>query len=274
MSFQGLQVVSFESRRAQEMETFIERLDGLPFVAPSVKERAVEDSSEALEWAARLMKQEFEMVILTTGTGLAYLRDAILTRYSLEDFRIALARTTLVSRGPKPQAILHEIGIKPQIRIPEPNTWREIVPVVAQRRERRISVQEYGRPNPEFLEALRNIGAEVSTVFIYRWELPEDIEPLREAIRKIAARETDVVIFTTSVQLIHLFEVASSMGLEAEVRDALRKHIALASVGPIMTAAMIEQGLVPDIVPVHPKMGSLVRAAAEQAAAVLAVKRT
>jgi hypothetical protein len=40
-----------------------------------------------------------------------------------------------------------------------------------------------------------------------------------------------------------------------------------------MNAALAEHGLEPDIVPVHPKMGVLVRAAAEQAATVLRRKR-
>ena len=63
------------------------------------------------------------------------------------------------------------------------------------------------------------------------------------------------------------------MGLETEVRKALQEQVAVASVGPIMNAALAEHGFEPDIVPVHPKMGVLVRAASEQAATVLARKR-
>jgi hypothetical protein len=40
-----------------------------------------------------------------------------------------------------------------------------------------------------------------------------------------------------------------------------------------MTAALEAAGLAPAIIPVHPKMASLVKAAAEQAAAVLAKRR-
>lgn len=255
------------------MEALIRRWQGTPFVAPSVQERAIDSHAEAIEWAGRLTAGEFDLVLFTTGVGLAYLRDAILTRYSSEEFGAALARTTIAVRGPKPLAILHELGVKPEVRIPEPNTWREMLPIMAGRPERRISIQEYGRPNPEFTAALEALGATVSTIAIYRWELPDDIGPLKEAVRRMARGEVDVLVFTTSVQYIHLMEIAANLGLAAPVAEAIAKNTVIASVGPIMTAALREHGVEPDIEPVYPKMAALVRAAAEQSHAALLRKR-
>jgi uroporphyrinogen-III synthase len=213
------------------------------------------------------------MMVLMTGVGLGYLRDAVLTRFTVERLVEALKRLTTVCRGPKPQVLLDELGVKPQIRIPEPNTWQEIVPVIAARPERRITIQEYGRPNEEFRRALEALGARVTPVAIYRWALPDDRSGLEEAVRRIAARACDVVVFTTSIQLTHLFEVAGAMGLLRSVKSALAEDLVVASVGPIMNAALGEHGLEPDIVPPHPKMGILVRSAAEQSTAALARKR-
>ena len=273
MSFGGLRVLSLETRRAKEMEVLIRRMDGDVFIAPSVRERATEENPELFVWAEKLFADQFDMIVFMTGVGLAYMRDAIVTRYPMEQFAEALRKTTIVSRGPKPLAILHEMGVNPLIRIPEPNTWKEIVPVVALRPERRIAVQEYGRHNQDFVTALQALGATVYPVAVYRWEMPEDLEPLRESVRRLASGRFDVVIFTTSIQLVHLLEISRAMGLENEVRMALRNQVAIASVGPIMNAALAENGLEPDIVPVHPKMGVLVRAASEQAATVLQRKR-
>ena len=273
MSFAGLRVLSLESRRAKEMEALVLRYQGEPFVAPSVKEKPMEDNAEVFAWAERLFAGDFDLAVFMTGVGLGYLKDALLTRHPVERLSAALNKLTIVCRGPKPAVLLHELGVKARIQIPEPNTWREIVPVLASRTERRITIQEYGKPNLEFVEALKALGAQVSSVAIYRWDFPDDLGPLEEAVRRIASRQADVLIFTTSIQLVHLLETAVRLGLEAEVRQALAQDLALASVGPIMTAALVEQGLEPDIVPAHPKMGILVRAAAEQSAAVLERKR-
>lgn len=273
MSFAGLRVLSLESRRAQEIEGMIRRLGGDAFVAPSVQERALEDHTDAVRFVEKLEAGEFDLVVCMTGTGLAFLRDVVAARMPVDRLAAALRNVVIVSRGPKPVPLLREMNVPVHVVVPEPNTWKEVVEAVAARTERRIAVQEYGRPNLEMTRALENLGARVTPVAIYRWELPGDIEPLREAARRLAARAFDVVLFTSSVQLDHLYEVSRALGLEEKVTDALRKDVAIASVGRIMTAALESYGLSPDIIPNHPKMGSLVKAAAESAAAVLASKR-
>jgi uroporphyrinogen-III synthase len=271
--FAGLRVVSLESRRADLMEQLIRRHCGEPFVAPSVKEIPFTQHGEAHGWAERLFAGEFDLLILMTGVGLAFLGEVLAERYPREAFAEALRRVTIISRGPKPAAVLHEMGVAAKILVPEPNTWREIVPIVAARPERRIAIQEYGRTNPELVASLEALGAAVSAISIYRWSLPDDARPLREAVRRIASRECDVVLFTTSIQLTHLLDVAADMGRLAEVRLALAEDLAIGSVGPVMDAALADCGFTPDIVPAHPKMAVLVRAAAEMAAAVVARKR-
>jgi uroporphyrinogen-III synthase len=273
MSFARLRVLSLESRRAQEMEALIRREDGDPFVAPSVQERAIDDHSEALRFVERLDAREFDMVICMTGVGLAFLRDVVTAHMPVERLVEGLKLVTILSRGPKPLPVLREMNLRAQIVVPEPNTWKEIVEAVVARPERRIAVQEYGRPNLEMNAALEQLGASVTSVPIYRWELPSDLEPLREAARRLVAREFDVVLFTSAIQLDHLWEIARSLGLEGEVRTALAADVVIASVGPVMTAALESYGLSADIVPQHPKMGALIRAASESAVAMLAVKR-
>lgn len=274
MSFAGLRVLSLESRRAKEIEGFIRRLDGDAFVAPSVQERALEDHGDAVRFVERLESGEFDLVVCMTGAGLAFLRDVVATHMPVERLAAALRRVTIVSRGPKPVPLLRAMDVPVAIVVPEPNTWKEIVAAVAERSERRIAVQEYGRPNLEMNAALERLGAQVTPIAIYRWELPNDTQPLREAARRIAARTIDVAIFTSSIQLDHLMEIARDLGIEAQVREALREHVAIASVGPVMTATLEAYGLPADIIPNHPKMGPLVKAAAELAAAVLCAKRT
>jgi len=273
MSFEGLRVLSLESRRAKEMEALIRKEGGDPFVAPSVQERALNDTGEAIRFVGQLEAGAFDMVICMTGAGLAFLRDLVAPQASVTRLGAALGRVTIVSRGPKPLPVLRELGVRAQIVVPEPNTWREIVDAVAARPERRIAVQEYGRPNLEMNAALERLGAQVTPVVLYRWELPEDLEPLRAAARLLATRAVDVILFTSSIQLDHLLQVAGQMGLHGAVSCALRNHTAVASVGPVMTASLEAGGFAADIIPVHPKMGALVKAASEAAASVVARKR-
>uniref|UniRef100_Q02CL4 Uroporphyrinogen III synthase HEM4 n=1 Tax=Solibacter usitatus (strain Ellin6076) TaxID=234267 RepID=Q02CL4_SOLUE len=273
MSFADLRVLSLESRRAREMETLILREGGIPFVAPSVKERAVDDDSAAIHFVEQLEAGEFEMLICMTSVGLTLLRDTVTKQMPSERLSAALRRVTIVSRGPKPVGVLKALEVPIHLVIPEPNTWKEIVEAVASRHERRIAVQEYGRPNLEMNQALERLGCRVTPVALYRWELPDDVRPLREAAARLAAREFDVVLFTSSIQLDHLLQIARTLGLEQEVCRAMRHDVVVASIGAVMTSALIAHGRPPDVIPKHPKMWSLVKAASDEAAAVLAAKR-
>jgi uroporphyrinogen-III synthase len=246
------------------METLITRHGGDPFVAPSVKEQALDDPAEALAFVERLEAGEFDLVICMTGTGIAFLRDAVAPHMSLERLGAALSKATIVSRGPKPVGVLRALNVKVSVVIPEPNTWKEIVEEIARRPERRIAVQEYGRTNAEMTAALEKLGARVSAIVLYRWELPDDLAPLREAIRRLVEKKVDLVLFTSSIQLDHLFDVARSAGLESDVQSALAATV-IASVGPVMTATLHSRNLHPAIIPKHPKLASLVKAAAEEA---------
>jgi uroporphyrinogen-III synthase len=106
---------------------------------------------------------------------------------------------------------------------------------------------------------------------VYRWALPDDLEPLQAAVRAVAAGELDVALFTTATQAVHLMQVATTMGLEAELRAALPRMV-IASIGPTTSEELRQQGIPIDLEPSHPKMGFLVREAAEQSA-VLAKRK-
>ena len=252
-----------ESRRAEEIAELIRKQGGQPFVAPSMRELPLEENHTAFEFATRLFAAEFQMVVLLTGVGTRQLKRVLAAQYSETEFTEALRRVTLVARGPKPAAALREMGLAPALIAPEPNTWREVLSITEGRPEERIAIQEYGRPNPELISGFEERGACVTCVRIYEWALPENTEPLREAARKLAGGEFDLVLFTTSVQIAHLMRMAEEQGIRPATLAGLRQTV-VGSIGPTTTEALEEFGVHPSFEPTHPKMGFLVREAAER----------
>ncbi|HEX5228437.1 MAG TPA: uroporphyrinogen-III synthase [Bryobacteraceae bacterium] len=272
MPFAGLRVISFESRRAAEIAELIRKQGGVPFVAPSMRESPIENNSEAFEFAERLFRGDFDMVIFLTGVGTRALAKVLGSRYPEGRFAEALREITVAARGPKPMAALREMQVPVAVMAPEPNTWRELLKALQGRTERRIAVQEYGKSNAELVDALRAGGADVTPVRVYQWDLPEDLTPLREAVRRIAHGDADVVLFTTSIQIQHVLRVAAEEGASEAVLEGLRRTV-IASIGPTTSESLEEYDLAPDVTPSHPKMGFLVKETGEQAAAILERKR-
>ena len=273
--FGGRTVVTFESRRAAEMASLVQRHGGAPLGAPAMREVTLAENPAALAFARDLAAGTFHVVILMTGVG---------TRARVEEVAPALDRTAfaaalggvplLIARGPKPAAALRDLGVAGVVTVPEPNTWREVARAVTDRRPAggfHVAVQEHGAPSTELYEALRAGGAVVTAVPVYKWALPEDTGPLRRGLRAIAEGEARIALFTSRAQVDHAFAVAAEEQLAGAVRDGLRRGV-VASIGPVCSEALRAEGLVPDLEPEHPKMGHLVKTAAERSEAILRTK--
>lgn len=276
-SFDGLRVLSLESRRATEVEKLIRTYGGQPFVVPFMREAKLESNHAALEFADRLMRDELDVVIFMTGVGVRALLEIVETRYEHAAVLAALGRVKIVTRGSKPEGALRELKLRPVATASEPTTWHELMTAIdryfgATLKTQRVALQEYGASNPELLAELTERTASVLKVPVYQWALPHDLQPLRECVHGLTLASVDVVLFTTAVQVIHLMQIAQELGQVPELLAGLRS-IVVVSVGPTTTAELLHYGITPDFEPSRPKMGFLINEAAQYAGQVLKAKR-
>lgn len=290
-NFQGLSVLTLESRRGREMARLIETYGGKPIHAPAMREVPLSSNPAALKFAEALFQGELDVVIFLTGAGARALLNVLETahcsapisssaprsaiRTSLdarEEFFSALRKVQVIARGPKSLAVLREWNVPVALFAAEPNTWRELLQAVdvakLDLRDKQIGVQEYGVSNLELLDGLRLRGARVMPVPVYQWALPEDTAPLRNAVDSIIEGRIDVVLFTTGVQVVHLFEIADQAGKRDALKAALT-NVVKAAIGPATAEALSSFGLGADLQASHPKMGFLVKEAAEQSPTLL-----
>jgi uroporphyrinogen-III synthase len=275
--FHGLRVLSFESRMATEMTRLIERHGGVPVVVPALREIPIplQDNGAAFRFGARLMLEQVDILILLTGIGTKILFDVLQTRYPLADIAQALKKVIVVTRGPKPQAALKALGLEPNITVPEPNTWVEVVSTLDEYRPVkgfRVAVQEYGISNPDLLEALKQRGAEVFPVPIYRWALPEEVGLLRHVIGEVVEGKIDVMLITNAAQLDHVMRLVEQEGKTEPFKEACKK-VVVASIGPTASEHLRHYDLPIDFEPSHSKMGVLVKEVSKQVHALLQIKR-
>jgi uroporphyrinogen decarboxylase len=276
-NFEGLEVVAFESRRAPEMAVLIARLGGVPRVAPALRESPLEEDA-ALAFGTALFAGRLDAVIFMTGAGTRRLFEVLETRHARDQIVQALAGISVVARGPKPVKVLRELKVPVTIAVPEPNTWHEVLDELDENPRgftlagSRVAVQEYGVPNEAFLAALKERGVEVLRVPVYQWTLPQDIQPLREAIQALVEGRAQVALFTNSAQVDHLLRVAAEDGTKDLLLEALEK-VVVASVGPTCSETLVSHGIPIDLEPVRPKMGLLVQETAQRAKVLLKKKR-
>jgi uroporphyrinogen-III synthase len=276
-SFNGLRVLSLESRRAKEVEKLIRTYGGEPIVVPAMREVGLESNQHVLEFAAKVLEGRYDLIIFMTGVGVRAMLDIVQTRYDREEFLAALRKVKIAARGVKPGSVLRELKIVVDVMSEEPSTWHELLQAIDgafgnSLPEMHVVVQEYGASNPELLAELSSRSRELTKLPVYQWALPEDLQPLRECVLGVINGMVDVVLFMTAVQIIHLFRVAEQMGVPEDLREALRKTVVL-SIGPTTSEELAHYGIEPDFEPSRPKMGFLVNEAAQYSDRLLEKKR-
>jgi uroporphyrinogen-III synthase len=255
----GRVVAFLEGRREMELADLIRRHNGVPLAAPCLREVHSPDAPELEASIVRMLDADgldFAVFLTGVGTRTVFESAALIGRDS--ELRSRLQSAVVVVRGPKPTAVLRQLGLRIDITAPPPNTSAEVLAALPiDLGGTTVSVQLYGAPNPELSQALRRRGAEVIELAPYVWQRPIDPAPVIVLLDKLATRQVDVLLITSQVQVDHLFAIAAEQGSAPKLDG-----VAIGAQGPVAEAALARHGLRSDFEPEHGHMGALVLAAA------------
>lgn len=261
-SLNNATVALLEARMSSELADMIRRFGGEPYSVPAVREVPVDSKKEVSRFIDHLTRAKIQVAVFFTGVGVSALFREAEQLGRLSELLTTLHGITVVCRGPKPSAVLKRYDVPVALSAKEPYTTEELLQALAilELRGKGVGVVHYGERSETLTQALRKRGALLNELCLYEWLLPEDLNPLQNLVRDIIARRVDALVFTSQIQVRHLFLVAEEMHLADELRQALKTETIVASVGPTCTGALECHGVVPHVVPEHPKMGHLVKA--------------
>lgn len=248
-----------------EMASLIRRHGGVPYGAPVLQEHYLKDSPEVQQAIMDVCEGGVDAAIFLTGVGANAMMGIADAMGRLPEFEDALREITIVVRSPKPGRILRRHKIPIAIMPPEPYTSSDLTSAMAglDLGGKRVIFQRYGGPDSELPTYLRQQGANYQELTLYDWGLPDDIGPVVKLIDRIEGGEVDALAFTSRPQVPNLLDIAARAGREDSLRHSLAESVAVASVGPVCTRKLLEQGISVDIEPEHPHMGNLVMAVAD-----------
>ncbi|WP_433610938.1 uroporphyrinogen-III synthase [Dactylosporangium sp. CA-139114] len=256
----GFTVAVTADRRRDELSALLERRGARVVLAPALRIVPVADDTELKAATVSCVDVAPDIVIATTGIGLRGWIEAAEGWGLGEALRTRLSEAYLIARGPKAKGAVRAAGML-EAWSPETESCDEVLDYLTQSfpggiAGRRIALQLHGEPHPEFTSALREAGAIVVEIPVYRWAPPVDPAPLRRLVDLTCSRLVDAVTFTSAPAVSSLLRVA---GPEApDVLEALRTDVLAACVGPV-TAAPLQRLGVPVAAPSRARLGALVR---------------
>ena len=236
----GLRIALPETRELDRLARMFEEQGAETVRCPLVAIRDAPDPAPVRDWLIRL---QFDDLVLFTGEGLRRLH-GFAQRSELEPaFLDGLRAARKITRGPKPERALRELGLKSDLRAEEPTTDGLIATLSSiDLRGRRVGVQLYpGNPNTRFTDFLRQAGAEPDPVLPYIYASAADDEKVVDLIDRMADRAVDAIAFTSSPQVQRLFEVAAATRREEALQTALQ-GIHIGAVGPVVAEELRRRG--------------------------------
>lgn len=259
----GRTVALLENRKSEELAVLVRRQGGVVFAAPALRERPLDgDTGKLID---RLIDGYFRVAIILTGAGASALFAEAERIGKLSRLLQAMRVMTVACRGPKPLGVLKRHGLTPGIVTTKPHTSAELLEELRSTALDGVPVMllHYGELNTALTEALAARGALVEDVCLYEWALPENVEPLRELVRRTTAGNVDVVLFTSQIQFRFLMQIAAEMGEAEALVRALNERAVVAAIGPVCASALRAGGVVADVLPASPTSASLVSAVAD-----------
>lgn len=244
-------IVLAEGRQLEELAQLLEKEGAIPLRCPLISILDAPDDAPVLAWLDDLSAGQFDLLVLMTGEALQRLLGFAERSQRREAFVAALARTPILTRGPKPVRALKDIGLAPTWIAEAPTTAGVIATLRGQPlQSKTVAVTLYGEPNPALEQFLRDSGATVRTVMPYVFAPGTDADRVVEVLRRMANGEVQFILFTSSPQVDRLFEIAEQRQVSPLLRQALERT-PVAAVGPLVADTLRQRQVRVDVCPQH-----------------------
>lgn len=249
-------------RRWSEQAELLKRRGADVLHGPTISTLYLADDDALRAATISLIERPPDYLVATTGIGIRAWLEAVDTWGLGDQVTAALGKALVVARGPKAAAAVQSAGFEvwqrsPTERLPEIIDLLRAEPLAG----KRVAVQEYGMESPELTAALTEVGADVVSVPVYRWRMPEDDGPARRLVEAACVGKLDAVTFTSAPAVHNLFVIAERMGAADDLRRAFNDgNVVAGCVGPVCGGAAREQGINAPLQPEIGRLGLLVRA--------------
>ncbi|MET8695408.1 uroporphyrinogen-III synthase [Streptomyces bauhiniae] len=254
----GFTVGVTAARRREELTALLRRRGARVMEAPALRIVPLEDDAALRAATERCLAAPLDYVVATTGVGWRGWMSAAEGWGYGAALTAACRDAEVLSRGPKATGAVRACGTTETYSpaseaVDELRTWL----LARDLRGRRVAVQEHGAPLPGLASALRERGAEVVEVPVYRWAPPQDPEPVRRLAEATARGDVHALLFTSAPAITSFLEHAEAAGKYETVLERLRTDVLPLCVGAVCARPLLEVGAGP-VWPERGRLGAMV----------------
>lgn len=224
-----------ESRQLDVLANLFEKRGASIMRCPLVSILDSPKVDEINAWLGHFIQNTPEYLLILTGEGIKRLSGFAERGGCYEAWVKALSKTYKLARGPKPNRILKDLGLKANELALQPTTEGMILSLdKIDLAGKAISVQLYGEePNERLQSYLRSRSADFNTVSPYIYASDVETNRVLELIHALAANDLDLICFTSKAQYQRMEKVAKEQDCQSILEKGL-KQTKIVAVGPVV----------------------------------------
>jgi uroporphyrinogen-III synthase len=262
-SLRGFTVGVTAERKADELGALLARRGAHVLYGTAMHTVPLPEDGELAAATREVLAAPVDFAVAVTGVGFRGWLEAAEHNGVGERLVAHLGSARLLARGAKARGAVRAAGLADPWTAASEENAEVLEHLLAQGVSgKRVALQVHGQPMTDFQEQLRDAGAEVVAVPVYRWTDPQDLGPLDHLIHAVGAGEVDALPFTSAPAASNLLDRAERLG-DAAFFESLRSRVFLACVGPVTAAPIAAAGL-RYVMPERARTASLVRLLVEQ----------
>lgn len=267
-SLKGFTVGITADRRWNEQAVLFERRGATIMWGPTIHTLPLGAEAPLRRVTEQLIARPPAVLIANTGLGIRSWFANADTWGLGRALETALGRTRIYARGPKASGAVHSAGLAVVARA-RTERLSEVVDLVlnALMPGEQVVLQLDGSWDSVELERLRRARAEVVTLPIYRWTIPDDTGPALRLAESVIVGRVQAVTFTAGPAIRNWLAIAADGGVETELREALIDgRTVIGCVGPVCAEVAATHGLLSThlVQPDAYRLGPLVRSVTER----------
>jgi len=254
----GFTVAVAADRRREEQAALLER-SGVQVRMFPLLATHTEATGALRGLTERLISSPPDHLVANTGYGVRTWF-ALAAEWDIKDELVAAlkGRTSIAARGAKALGELRKAGLDASYKAPG-ETLAEVVDHLVSEGigGKSLVLQLHGEPSEGAVARLREAGAEVTCVPIYR--MGAGGETIAQALaREVVEGSVDAVTFTAAPQVEAIARSAQANGLAGRLLNAINyEGVTAACIGEVCAGAARSFGVEAPLVPEHARLGSL-----------------
>lgn len=243
-------VITRALSQAGETKRLIEAMGGRPYHLPTIKLKPLKPLAKIRRFIRALEAGEARYVVFMSANSVKYFYESLKKLEMWEEAREALREAVIAAVGPKTAKALEERGLDVKLT-PGKFSSEGILEAL-----REIGVEgetiyifRAKDASPMLRDGLRESGASVREIYLYRSVEPCRSRLKRKFLKDLCNGKIDAIVFGSSKSVQNFFQMFKDEIPWGELQSLIRDKLTVVAIGPFTAKALTEMGLKVDVIP-------------------------